>query len=440
MAITVTNRGWNDAASNWQETATLASFTPADGSLLVAVALCGDPSGSGPGTLTVSGGGLTWTKRAEYKDAISYGAALSIWTAPVSTGASTSVVATHTPNSDTAFIVIACAELSSDYNAFEQAFSDNFAGNSGTGGSYADDFGSALDGSDSVKLVASYSYDDNENFVAGTGWTELVNIDPADIQGVHSPNLLFQYDQGTTDTGVDIDFIPGGHTSYQQIVLGVEISAAGGAASITSTGAIAAPVPTLSGSSIRTVAASGAINASTPILVGTATRRVPTSGAILGTVPTLAGSATVGAVITSSGAISAPVPQISGSAVRRVVGSAAISAPVPSIAAAAIRTVVGSGAISATTPLLAGTALRTIIGSGAITAPVPTLSATGVRTVQAAGAIESTVPVLAGTAAIEGIVGSAGAIEATVPQIGGTATVIKNLYPGGTLLRRRRRI
>jgi hypothetical protein len=80
-------------------TATSASFTPASGSLLVLVVNAGEADTNRAGSASVSGGGLTWTKRQENGSAFNGGgtnteAYVAIWTAPVVTGASMTVAAT----------------------------------------------------------------------------------------------------------------------------------------------------------------------------------------------------------------------------------------------------------------------------------------------------------------------------------------------------------
>ena len=70
---------------------TSASFTPPNNSLLVVFVSIGTTSTTM--TMNVSGGGLTWTKRAEHFEADSggYDGYVGVWTAPVTTGASMTI-------------------------------------------------------------------------------------------------------------------------------------------------------------------------------------------------------------------------------------------------------------------------------------------------------------------------------------------------------------
>ena len=69
-------------------TRTTSSFTPPDGSLIVA--LCGFTQWDQPANVSASGGGLTWTRRAWYND----GPAVAIFTAPRLTSGSMTVSVT----------------------------------------------------------------------------------------------------------------------------------------------------------------------------------------------------------------------------------------------------------------------------------------------------------------------------------------------------------
>jgi hypothetical protein len=80
-----------------------AAFTPADNSLLVVCANCsGD--GAGADTYAVTGGSLTWTERAhrDHSNNNNRGTA-SIWTAPVTTGASMTVTFTIATSAGSAY-------------------------------------------------------------------------------------------------------------------------------------------------------------------------------------------------------------------------------------------------------------------------------------------------------------------------------------------------
>lgn len=97
MALTPTTRS---GFVNSGTTATTASFTPSNNCLLVAV-VAENLSGRAGAVPTVTGGGLTWTKRLEIHSSTNDNSNLSqIWTAPVGTAASMTVSAAANGNVD----------------------------------------------------------------------------------------------------------------------------------------------------------------------------------------------------------------------------------------------------------------------------------------------------------------------------------------------------
>lgn len=77
-----------------------ASFTPPNGCILCC--LLNIQESPGPNGLTVSGGGLTWTKRVERNAADGNAGGAAIWTAPVGVGASMTVTVTRDGSGDVA--------------------------------------------------------------------------------------------------------------------------------------------------------------------------------------------------------------------------------------------------------------------------------------------------------------------------------------------------
>jgi hypothetical protein len=75
-------------------TALSGSFTPANNSLLVCCINCDESPG--PNVVTPSGGGWAWTERVARGQTDSAEGLASIWTAPVTTGASMTITLTRT--------------------------------------------------------------------------------------------------------------------------------------------------------------------------------------------------------------------------------------------------------------------------------------------------------------------------------------------------------
>jgi hypothetical protein len=93
MALSITSRG---TATSVGDPVTISAFTPNDASLLVLCVSCGPFDAATD--ISVSGGSLTWTKRAAYPASPGAFEVISqIWTAPVSTGASMTVEVTDVP-------------------------------------------------------------------------------------------------------------------------------------------------------------------------------------------------------------------------------------------------------------------------------------------------------------------------------------------------------
>src|SRR5262245_17117300 len=96
MALTPTVRATaNNATDAVGPDVTTASFTPSNNSLLVAVALSQtNLSDVATTVISISGGGLTWTNRANTPLSGGTNMCGAIWTAPVTTGASMTVTIT----------------------------------------------------------------------------------------------------------------------------------------------------------------------------------------------------------------------------------------------------------------------------------------------------------------------------------------------------------
>lgn len=219
MAIHPKLVGHADATVNWQDAVTCSSFTPHDNSLLVVFASAADANGSGPGTMAITDSeGLTWTQQDTSAGTSTWEHSVWIFTAPVTTGTSMTVTATHTPNTDTAAISMDVVCLPG-YNAVEQTFKTRVA----TEAAFADDFASALDSSNSVKLLHAVTHDRATGITVGSGWVTLLDETGESPHGWDSQT---SYLTGTTDTGIDLANL--GQDTYDAVVVALEVSAADG--------------------------------------------------------------------------------------------------------------------------------------------------------------------------------------------------------------------
>jgi hypothetical protein len=154
---------------------TSASFTPSNNSLLVAVA-GGVTDGSFAPSVTVSGGSLTWTRRAQvsnasngYPDWYSY---VEMWTAPVTTGASMTVTHANTKSVDGKYLAVyeyTGYDTSSPIGATATGSRDD-----ATGAWTITLSSSPASNSEIISSVALDNWDGGgaANITNGTGWTE----------------------------------------------------------------------------------------------------------------------------------------------------------------------------------------------------------------------------------------------------------------------------
>lgn len=256
---------------------------------------------------------------------------------------------------------------------------------------------------------------------------------------------------------------------------------AGGSASVTGTGALAAPtatvsgtgvrhvsgggalvtpIVTISGSGVRRIAGSGALTVPGAVASGTGVRRVAGPGALTAPVPTVSGSQApeaisgTGSLVAPAAAVSgsgvrgaddvggavqllAPVPAVSGvgtvnAAGNHITGSGALTGPKPAVGGGGVRRVTGSGAILSSVPTVAGAGVRRISGSGALSAPKPAVSGfEGAQIITGSGALTAPTSAVAGTGA-RGSRGS-GALSGSAPSVSGAAAKVQHISGSGAL-------
>jgi hypothetical protein len=211
---------------------TTASFTPADDSLLVmSCFFFKSDTGLIANTFSVSGGGLTWTKRVGRGETVAatYGqAAQEIWTAPVTTGASMTVtVSSSGINDDVSDMIVHMLEVTGYDSAspIGATLSESFTGT----GSYNATL-TATPTSTSVVIGSRSGIvgGANSSAVEGSGWTEA--YDSSSVTAGYG-ELQTQYRTGLTVTTVpwaDVDTTDNGFQTDdgRAEIIGIEIKEA----------------------------------------------------------------------------------------------------------------------------------------------------------------------------------------------------------------------
>ena len=217
---------------------TTGSFTPADNSILVAhVGVVNGVGGADVQSgMSLSGGGLTWTRQAGPTGGTvaGYTAAQEIWTAPVTTGASMSITYQHAGNvgSDRAWGMIQVHEITSDSTSPEIGTPNVIVGAHDQGDAAATITLPSSPSSSSIVSAARY-YNSNANDGAatpGTGWTEVYD-QTASTNGYGS--FQSQYRGSSTDADVTWNnlMVPA-ETAWKSSTMAIEVREAAAGASV----------------------------------------------------------------------------------------------------------------------------------------------------------------------------------------------------------------
>lgn len=204
MAVSITYKGeaYDQGSIPGGTPVTTASFTPTNNSLLVAAhigQMVSDTEADISGRMSISGGGLTWTRQV-FRNSVSGGGAwdtcISIFTAPVATGASMTVTATINTSSPSAR-----DQYRNMLQVFEvldsaRTFGTTAEGN-GSGGSNQSITLSANTTTSSL-VVASIACDDAAGAATpGSSWTEIRE------GSVGGYGMQTQYRLNASNTNVD---------------------------------------------------------------------------------------------------------------------------------------------------------------------------------------------------------------------------------------------
>lgn len=175
---------------------TTNSFTPPDNSLLVVVAtqLKQADSATAVQNATISGGGLTWTRRVYQGAAGFYMTGLVIWTAPVTTGASMTVTV-NANDGDVSQISIQPIAYT-DYDSVGATVANTV---DAADGAFSLTLGSAPGFHDEVvaAISATNATGGHVRVDPGSGWTE---VSDSGIAGL--AEMQVQYRKGSTSTSV----------------------------------------------------------------------------------------------------------------------------------------------------------------------------------------------------------------------------------------------
>lgn len=121
--------------------------------------------------------------------------------------------------------------------------------------------------------------------------------------------------------------------------------------------------------------------------------------------------------IAGTGALQAAAATVQSEAARGVVGDSALTAPRATIAAAAVRGVVGTGALTAApATLVGGTGPREITGTGELDTAGVSISASGVKRISGVGVLTVAPATLSGEQGAKAVTGS-GNLTATKPIV-----------------------
>jgi hypothetical protein len=220
MPLSLTDHG--DATSTAVDSVASSSFTPSDDSLVVAIA---HVYSNGAVTPAISGGGLTWTERAQARVVDGgFMTDVRIWTAPVTTGASMTVTVSWTGGSGEGALLSVV-----DFTGYDE--SDPVGGvmeytdTGGRTGAFSEDLDSAP-ASGSYVIGGGVAEGSADNIDPGTGWTAIYNVDSGDLSNVN------QYRTGSTDAAFEFDDLD---ASFNTSVAAIEIqedTGGGGGATI----------------------------------------------------------------------------------------------------------------------------------------------------------------------------------------------------------------
>lgn len=235
MALSITALSDSGATASGGS-ASSAAFTSVNNSLLVAFVEVGIDTSSGnlsaASGWTAAGGGLTWTNQVSATDNHkgNWPTGCAIFTAPVTTGASTTLTVSGLGTTGTTYVRFR-VNYATGYNTSTPTGATASNTNIGSGA-----ISLTLSGAPAASsIVFAGIGDQNSNgtqtgITAGSGWTVLNAYE--DLNSNFSIDAS-QYNTGTTSTNVPWQAACAGDTIWTQAAIALEIIAAAGGETIT---------------------------------------------------------------------------------------------------------------------------------------------------------------------------------------------------------------
>lgn len=201
---------------------TTASFTPASNSLLVVLVGASYAGTSyNPGNITVSGGGLTWTRQLAVSNSAANESALQVWSAEVGTGAPMTL--TLDQGSDSVYLFMAQARNYTNYNPSSK-FGASVVNNALSEPAGAMTLSAAPAASSEViaARIHNASFGTFTSATPGAGWAELYDQYPfATVTGLAS-----QARSNSTSASVAWTDVNDAHIGAEQLLgLAIEVKA-----------------------------------------------------------------------------------------------------------------------------------------------------------------------------------------------------------------------
>lgn len=184
MALSLNIRATVENATDGNNpSVTTGSFTPSDSSLLVAVALSQNLDVGADGVLSITGGSLTWTSRANVTGAGDLSMIGRIWTAPVTTGVS--MTAQVTGSNTFGAVALAVVDLTG-YNVADPIGATLAAHTGSRSGAYSP----ALSGTSAAdSIVIAGGVGDFGTATKGAAWTDVYDYQSTTGFTQHDGNI-----------------------------------------------------------------------------------------------------------------------------------------------------------------------------------------------------------------------------------------------------------
>ena len=220
MALALTIRETQSNATDLIDPdVTTEAFTPSDNSILGVLVVCQNHEVGVTTSPTISGGSLTYTSRAKARNTTNYDMWAEIWTAPVGTGASMTVLVNNTTNGFGA-VTVAVVDLTG-YDTSTPTGVNLQALTGSRSGAYSPALSGTAD-ANSIVLIAGVA--DGGTATKHASWTDIYTGSAAAGGTNHKFQMAYRAGALTTADWAALD------SSFATAAVAIEIKAAGGAA------------------------------------------------------------------------------------------------------------------------------------------------------------------------------------------------------------------